>query len=65
MRQINETPAVGAVRGSEMHIAAGSSDTSRYLLTPNTRQGFHVDLRIVRLRLGNGSADLVRSGRRP
>lgn len=53
MHQIIETPAVGAVRGSEMHIAAASGDASEDALALDDRQGLASDpLRIIRLHWG-------------
>ena len=50
MRQIGETPAVGRIRGSEMHIAAVSGDASENALALDDRQGLAGDpLRILRL----------------
>jgi hypothetical protein len=43
MDPIVETRAVGAVRGSEMHIAAASSDASEDALAHNDRQGLAGD----------------------
>ncbi len=67
MDQIAETPAVGAVRGSEMHIAAASGDASEDALALDDRQGLAGDpLRILRLHWGLSLADRRRSeGRRP
>jgi hypothetical protein len=61
MEQKGETPAVGAVRGSEMHIAAASGDASKDALAHDDRQGLAGDpLRILRLHWGLCSLDLGR-----
>ena len=52
MDPIVETPAVGAVAGSEMHIAAGSGDVSQDALAPHHRQDPDDPLRILRLHWG-------------
>src|SRR5580692_11094422 len=51
MLQKQETQAVGAVLGSEMHFAASSSDASEDALSPSFRQDFD-DLRILRTHWG-------------
>jgi hypothetical protein len=65
MDQMCRTPAVGAVRGSEMHIAAASGDTSVDALALDDRQGLDDPLRIIRTHWGLGLVDLVRAGSRP
>jgi hypothetical protein len=65
MCQLQETPAVGAVRGSEIHIAAASGDASENAPTSRHRQDRDDGLRILRLHWGLDSTDLPRAeGRR-
>ena len=68
MPPTDETPVVGTIRGSEMHIAAASGDASENALALDDRQGLAGDpLRILRLRWGIGPAGLAQTGqaRRP
>ncbi len=47
MAQIGETPAVGRIRGFEMHIAAVSGDASENALALDIRQDLGDPLRIA------------------
>ena len=61
MDQMCRNPAVGAVRGSEMHIAAASGDAPEDALALDDRQGLAGDpLRIIRLHWGLSPADSAR-----
>jgi hypothetical protein len=62
MHQITETPAVGAVRGSEELTNAGWLGASEDAFALDDRQDLGDPLRIIRTHWGLGLADLMRAG---